>query len=92
MREGEENTYGRRPIKTETDCASDATLAGTIRTEDHVKISSRAELSKIVGDKVFQLDTDDRAGYKPECGEQIRKKETPTNTEKSRTHRCREEE
>jgi len=54
-----EISYTRRPIKAESNSASDAAFAGSVRTDDHVKMRTRTEFDAIVGQKVVQLNAND---------------------------------
>lgn len=50
------------PVQTDADSASNGALPSSIWTDDHVQMCAQAEFDKVVGDKVFQLDSHNRPG------------------------------
>jgi len=56
-----EISYAGGPVKAESNSTSDAAFAGSVRTDDHVKMRTWTEFDVIVGQKVVQLNANDRA-------------------------------
>ena len=54
-----------RIVEAKSNGASNAAFAGTIGTNDHVKVWPRAKLGVVVGDKVVQFDAYNRSGDIP---------------------------
>ena len=58
-------THAWRIVEAKSNGACNATFAGTIGTNDHVKMRPRAKLGVVVGDKVVQFDAYNRSGDIP---------------------------
>jgi hypothetical protein len=56
----------RRPVEAKADSTSDAAFASTVRPNDHVQVRAQRKFHVIVGNKIVQFDSDNRAGDEPD--------------------------
>lgn len=58
-----ECTHAGRKVKSKANSASNATLSGSVWTNDHVQMRTRTKFDKVIGDEVFELNPDNGTCY-----------------------------